>query len=497
MGSLEFGGAGRLGLLVVSVMSLVSNLARRGPACCAALACAALLGSVAVAGPAAGSLAAAGRTRPADSGARLWLSTYAGPDSFDVASAMAVSPAGGVVYVTGWSDGVTSGLDYATVAYDASTGAQLWVSRYDGTGGGDAAQSIAVSPDGTRVFVTGYSAGATGSYDYATVAYDAATGAQLWVSRYNGPGDGNDEATSVAVSPDGGRVFVTGRSDGTGSGQDYATIAYDAATGAQLWLRRYNGPGNGNDAAWSVAASGRGSTVFVTGASSRTGTVSGDDYATIAYNAATGATRWLRRYNGPANLRDQAHFVVVGPRGREVFVTGRSQGRTSGFDYATVAYNAATGAQLWARRYGGRAGRTDEASWAAVSPGGGSVYVTGFSRGTTSRKDYATVAYNAATGAQLWVRRYNGPAGGDDAAKAVAAGPGGKRVYVTGYSDNGPGIDYATVAYNAATGAQLWARRLHDINISGALALAVSPGGRMIFVTGRYDYHYVTVAYRA
>jgi hypothetical protein len=205
---------------------------------------------------------------------------------------------------------------------------------------------------------------------------------------------------------------------GHGPRQDYATIAYDAATGAQLWLRRYNGPGNGNDAAWSEAAGPR-STAFVTGASSRTGTVSGDDYTTIAYDAATGLTRWLRRYNGPADLRDQAHFVVVGPRGREVFVTSRSQGRTSGFDYATVAYNAATGAQLWASRYGGKAGRTDEASWAAVSPGGGRVYVTGFSRGTTSRKDYATVAYSAATGARLWVRRYNGPAGRDDAAKAV------------------------------------------------------------------------------
>jgi WD40 repeat protein len=480
-------------------MRLVSNLARRGPACCAALACAALLGSVAVAGPAAGSLAAAGRARPAGSGAQLWLSTYAGPGSdFDVAFAMAVSPARGVVYVTGSSEGPGSALDYATVAYDASTGAQLWVSRYDGQGvGNDQAQSIAVSPDGSRIFVTGYSAGATGSYDYATVAYDALTGAQLWVSRYNGPGDGNDEATSVAVSPAGGRVFVTGRSDGAGPGQDYATIAYDAATGAQLWLRRYNGPGNSQDAAWSVAVGPRGGTVFVTGASSRTGTVSGDDYTTIAYNAATGVTRWLRRYNGPADLRDQAHFVVVGPRGREVFVTGRSEGRTSGFDYATVAYDAATGARLWARRYGGKAGRTDEASWAAVSPGGGRVYVTGFSRGTTSGRDYATVAYDAATGAQLWARRYNGPAGRDDDAKAVAAGPGGKRVYVTGYSEGRPGSDYATIAYNAATGARLWASRLHDVNFGLALALAVSPGGRMIFVTGRYDYHYGTVAYRA
>ena len=59
--------------------------------------------------------------------------------------------------------------------------------------------------------------------DYATIAYNAATGAQRWAKRYDGPGTGDGQAYSAAVSPNGATVFVTGYSGGTG---DYATIAY-------------------------------------------------------------------------------------------------------------------------------------------------------------------------------------------------------------------------------------------------------------------------------
>ncbi len=153
----------------------------------------------------------------------------------------------------------------------AVPGGQLWVSRYNGPASGgepatDAAISVAVSPGGSAVFVTGISVGSGGSA-YATVGYDAATGAQLWASRYSGPGNGENNARQVTVSPDGGTVFVTGGSLGSGSGTDYATVAYDAATGAQRWVSRYNGPGNANDEALSLAVSPDGATVFVTGAS--------------------------------------------------------------------------------------------------------------------------------------------------------------------------------------------------------------------------------------
>ena len=62
--------------------------------------------------------------------------------------------------------------DITTIAYHTATGARLWLKRYGGPGSGfDGARAIAVSPGGGRVFVTGSSVGPGGSQDFATIAY--------------------------------------------------------------------------------------------------------------------------------------------------------------------------------------------------------------------------------------------------------------------------------------------------------------------------------------
>jgi DNA-binding beta-propeller fold protein YncE len=435
-------------------------------------------------------------------GAQLWAARYNGPGNSGVAYSVAVGPRGRTVFVTGQSAGTNGGVDYATVAYNAATGARLWAARYDAPANTwDAASSVAVSPTGRAVFVTGVSQGRASGLDYATVAYNAATGARLWVRRYNGPGNGDDGATSMAVSPTGGTVFVTGYSQGTAPGFGYATVAYNAMTGAQLWVARYHGPGHGDNFAESLAVSPDGGTVYVTGQSETSASASASRYATVAYNTATGAQLWVARYHGPARGDDAAHAVAVSPDGKTVYVTGVSKATTSFlvYAYATVAYNAATGAQRWAARYNGPVPSYDPALSVAVSPGGGAVYVTGQSQGKTSGDDYATVAYNPATGAQRWVARYNGPANGDDAATSAAVSPDGATVYVTGYSTGTSGVTsvYATVAYNARTGAQRWAARYNgpvkDANV--AESLAVSPTTGTVYVTGTAGNGYATIAY--
>ena len=144
--------------------------------------------------------------------------------------------------------------------------------------------------------------------------------------------------------------------------------------------------------------------------------------------------------------------MAVSPTGNTVFVTGYSDGGNSGDNYATIAYNAATGARRWVGRYNGHANGDDLASAVAVSPGGGTVYVTGASSGTTSGTislDYATVAYNAGTGARLWARRYSGPGNGADQATSLAVSPARSTVFVTGssFGSTSVGSDFATIAY--------------------------------------------------
>jgi DNA-binding beta-propeller fold protein YncE len=158
---------------------------------------------------------------------------------------------------------------------------------------------------------------------------------------------------------------------------------------------------------------------------------------------------------------------------------------------AAATTRAAPGTQLSVASF--RAGGVSQDSAIAVSPAGGRVFVTGQSHGgPATGVDYKTVAYSAATGRQLWVSRYNGPANGLAGAYSVAVSPAGGTVFETGTGETGAGEYDATVAYRAATGRRLWASRRNGF----ASSVAVGPGGTTVFVTADTHHGYVTIAYR-
>ncbi len=433
-----------------------------------------------------------------------WAAVYAGPNAgYDQVNDLAVSPDGNRVVVTGESDGAAGDRDFATVAYDAFTGATLWAERYNGPAGhDDYAAAVAMSPNGDRVFVTGSTGSSfTTPGHYATIAYDLLTGTQLWVAEYVGPRH-DDGASAVTVSPDGRAVYVTGESDTTYCQRaDFATIAYDAATGRQLWVARLKNSPCGVGAPAAIRTSPDGRRVFVTGF------MLGDgfDYVTVAYDAATGRRLWVTRYGPTSGGFDSANALVVSPDGSKVFVTGSSSDADD-YDDATVCYDAATGNQVWEARYERPSGGDEEATSLALSPDGRRLFVTGWAYGPNDA-DIATLAYDAATGTQRWASLYNGPASSWDYGYAVGVSPDGTSVFVTGASNGGTitQSDVATLGYRASTGGQMGVERYNGAasDLDQAYALGVNPNGTELYVAGITNsgsdtgYDYLTLAYGA
>lgn len=316
-------------------------------------------------------------------GDSLWLKRYNGASNgFDIANAIAIDASGNIC-VTGQSFGSTSAADFATIKYKPN-GDTLWVKKYSGPGNNqDQTYDIAIDAL-ENVYVTGSSVGTGTQDDYVTIKYNA-EGVQQWLQRYNITGNVEDFPYSIGVDNN-GNVFVTGRSQGVGTSRDYATIKYNTS-GVQQWIKRYNGTGNSVDEAYCLALDTSGN-IYVSGISGGTGT--SGDYATIKYNT-DGDSLWIKRYNGPGNGNDGATAMKVDVSGN-VYITGNSQGPGTNYDYVTIKYNS-NGDSLSVNRYNGPGNNIDFSQGIAVDISG-NFYVIGYSVGIGTDYDFATIKYS-------------------------------------------------------------------------------------------------------
>lgn len=143
-------------------------------------------------------------------------------------------------------------------------------------------------------------------------------------------------------------------------------------------------------------------------------------------------TAWVRKYNGPGNGSDIVTDLAVDSLGN-VYVTGYSAGSGTNYDYATLVYDT-SGELLHEWRYNGPGNGADYARSVGVDPAG-HVYATGTSPGDGTGNDWFTVKYNAEGDTADWARRYSGSTVGNEQAWKLALDDNGD-VFVTGISTN-------------------------------------------------------------
>ena len=415
----------------------------------------------------------------AQSVVQSWVQTFHGPAAGDdTATAIAVDTNGNV-FVTGASLTTNGYPDYnfATIKY-STAGLPLWTNFYDGTGNSyDSPVAIKLDSKG-NVFVTGASYGLYGP-DFATLAYSN-DGSPLWTNRYSGPGLSMNQALGLAIDNQ-DDVCVIGSSDSAG----YAITKYSNA-GLPLWTNSFTGAATAYGR--SAITTDTNCNILVTGAS--LGTNGYNHYETAKFSAA-GALMWTNIFVGPGNYEDDPTAIAVDRNGN-AFVTGKSWGVGTGFDFATVAYSSA-GVPLWTNRFNGAGNDWDGATGIAVDTNG-NVFVTGYSpvNGGGS-PHYATLGYSG-SGMPLWTNTYTA-IGNDDEPSAIIVDTKGN-VCVTGYSVGiGTSSDYATICYST-TGLPLWTNRYNGLqsNPDEAKAIAADAAGN-IFVAGLSDSGFATVKY--
>jgi uncharacterized delta-60 repeat protein len=267
----------------------------------------------------------------ASTGTQQWAKTFSnGANTYNEARGVGWD-ANGNVYAGGASSSSAEGFydDYTLVKYNAS-GTQQWVKRYDGSPGANGNDRIeALTLDGSaNIYVTGYSEGIGTQDDYATVKYSPA-GTQLWARRYNN--GGYDQAAAI-VRDNANNIYVTGFSEAASGENDFYTIKYNSS-GTQQWARRFDGASNyaGDDYAKAVRVDSSGN-VYVTGYGSNS---ANDDWLTVKYNS-SGTLQWNQRFQTGGGT-EQAYSLALDNSGN-VYVAGITDIYNGRYDIQLIKY---------------------------------------------------------------------------------------------------------------------------------------------------------------
>ena len=277
-----------------------------------------------------------------------------------------VSPDGKHVYIAG-------ALDNSVVVFlrDATTGGLDWEQmQEDGEGIVDnltSPNSIASSPDGKHVYVT-----SLGDDAVAWFGRNLSNGHLLYIAavKNSDPGvDGLTFPTSVAVSPDGEHVYVTGGDD-----DSVVVLDRDPTSGTLTFIGRVQDDFesvDGLNGPLSVTVSPDGKHVYVAASLE-------DEVAIFSRNSTSGALTYVGIVKdgvGDVEGLSSPFSVTVSPDGRFVYVTSGGTSQALVMFVRDPSTGNLIFEDLAADGVGGVAGLADP-RMSAVSPDGRNVYVS-------------------------------------------------------------------------------------------------------------------------
>jgi len=397
------------------------------------------------------------------------------PSARDVVRALALS--GSTVYVGGNFHGAgsingTVERNYAAALNATTSAATEW--NPDANGDVDA---LAISPDGSTVYLGGAFNGADSINGSTTRNYAAAVNATSGAATGWNP-DANGGVSALALSPDGETIYLGGAFHGADSinavdERNYAAaVSSMTGTAETLW----NPDANGIVSA--LALSPDGETVYLGGAFHGADSINAVDernYA-AAVNATSGtATEWNPDANGDVGA------LAVSPGGSTVYLGGGFSGADSMNGSTTRNHAAAVNATS-----GTATGWNPDANQfvSALAPSGTMVLAGGTFSSVGGQTRNNAAALSTADGT---LTSWNPDANGG--VEALAISRDGSTVYLGGEFNGADSINGSTTrnfaaAVNATSGA---ATEWNPDANGGVEALAISPDGSTVYLGGKFS----------
>jgi hypothetical protein len=381
------------------------------------------------------------------------------------------------ITAAGPADCVVPGYDDRCESWVAPRYDGPWASDdYPGFGSFDRHTTVLHHPTRDLVFVGGTSAFTNGGLpdaDFVEIAYQASTGRPIWTATY----EGLDHLTlayqhSIALSPDGETLYAIGTAAEPGV-YDYEplAVAFETATGNRLWARRIPISAEAIEIGVITLPSGEErERIYLAGIGPGTSPTGAPVPAgAVAALDEVGAPLWTSTFAGQTPDGARFNELVISPDGSRIYAGGgeHAPDRLVG-NFATVAFRASDGEQLWVSRITRtQASNTDNGiSDMQVTPNGARVIVTGFDGtdsptiGVPSTNPIFTIAHETDTGAVAWQNRYGGPVAGETHfyftlfQGMMDLSPDGRTVVVTAAINSRDST--GTVAYDVLTGSQRW-----------------------------------------